>query len=220
MFRYLGWCSRDAFYTDVNEEGIRNKSRELTEKNIPVRWMIVDDGWFRAKDRCLYDFAPDSTKFPQGLGSMTAVFDMNGKDKDCSFTPSEVSGITGSERYWVYNWFTKAVSEVGKNEAYTCAVRSDGCGWYVILPKACKAVCLGLTDKYVGFSAVESISETDSTQTVILREKGTISWVCETAPRRITANGKDVTNMAQFSGEILNLPMEEAAEKTAITVEW
>ena len=76
MFRYLGWCSWNAFYTDVNEEGIRQKAAEFSEKQVPVKWMIIDDGWLTLKDRLLYDYRPDPEKFPEGFGKLTE--DING----------------------------------------------------------------------------------------------------------------------------------------------
>lgn len=70
MFRYLGWCSWDAFYREVSEDGIRKKAAELSEKQVPVRWMVIDDGWMTAQDELLYDFAPDLEKFPKGFRRM------------------------------------------------------------------------------------------------------------------------------------------------------
>ena len=70
MFRYLGWCSWDAFYTDVTEDKIREKADEFIEKQVPVKWMLIDDGWFSAQDKMLYDFAPDKAKFPHGFKKM------------------------------------------------------------------------------------------------------------------------------------------------------
>lgn len=32
--------------------------------------MLIDDGWFTARDKTLYDFAPDKEKFPQGFREM------------------------------------------------------------------------------------------------------------------------------------------------------
>ena len=32
MFRFLGWCSWDAFYREITEEKVRQKARELVEK--------------------------------------------------------------------------------------------------------------------------------------------------------------------------------------------
>ena len=73
MFRYLGWCSWDAFYRDVSEEGIRQKADELSKKQVPVRWMVIDDGWMSMdkNEELLVDFAPDRKKFPEGFHRMT-----------------------------------------------------------------------------------------------------------------------------------------------------
>ena len=40
------------------------------EKNVPVKWMIIDDGWLSVKDELLYDFTPDKEKFPNGFKNM------------------------------------------------------------------------------------------------------------------------------------------------------
>lgn len=71
MFRYLGWCSWDAFYSEVTEEKVRQKATELVQKHVPVRWLLVDDGWLSISDKRLSDFAPDKVKFPNGFRTMT-----------------------------------------------------------------------------------------------------------------------------------------------------
>ena len=70
MLRYLGWCSWDAFYREVSEAGIRQKAEELRDKEVPVRWMMIDDGWFKAEENVLLSMTPDPAKFPQGFGGM------------------------------------------------------------------------------------------------------------------------------------------------------
>lgn len=45
ILEYLGWCSWDAMQIRVNEEGLLEKCKEFKEKNIPVRWAIIDDMW-------------------------------------------------------------------------------------------------------------------------------------------------------------------------------
>lgn len=72
MFRYLGWCSWDAFYREISEEGVRRKAQEFTEKGVPVRWMLVDDGWLsvRYDTEQLTDFVPEPAKFPHGFGQL------------------------------------------------------------------------------------------------------------------------------------------------------
>ncbi|MEH7745377.1 Sip1-related alpha-galactosidase [Neobacillus drentensis] len=66
---YLGWCSWDAFYHAVNEKGILTKAEELTQKNLPVKWMMIDDGWSEVENKKLYSFDADQEKFPHGLAN-------------------------------------------------------------------------------------------------------------------------------------------------------
>lgn len=70
MFEYLGWCSWDAFYTDISEEKVRAKAAELAEKQVPVRWFLMDDGWLSVHGQQLYDLMPEVKKFPNGFAPM------------------------------------------------------------------------------------------------------------------------------------------------------
>lgn len=74
LFEYFGWCSWDAFYHKVNAAGIREKLEELTQKQIPVKWVLIDDGWLDAdyEKQVLRGLDADREKFPEGLGSFTA----------------------------------------------------------------------------------------------------------------------------------------------------
>lgn len=85
MFEYLGWCSWDAFEIRVSEESIFQKCREFKEKDVPVKWMIIDDMWAEVRDfydvsyetredmfklmhsSHLYSFKADPKRFPNGL---------------------------------------------------------------------------------------------------------------------------------------------------------
>ena len=70
MFEYFGWCSWDAFYTDISEGKVLEKVEELKSKKIPARWILMDDGWLATEDQCLTTFEPDSTKFPNEFKDM------------------------------------------------------------------------------------------------------------------------------------------------------
>ena len=72
MFEYFGWCSWDAFYTDISEEKVLEKVAELRDKQIPVRWLLMDDGWLNTEKQCLSTFTPDPEKFPKGFQDMIA----------------------------------------------------------------------------------------------------------------------------------------------------
>ncbi len=64
---YLGWCSWDAFYHQVGEEGLLAKAQEFKEQELPVRWFMIDDGWSQTSEHKLIDFEADCVKFPKGL---------------------------------------------------------------------------------------------------------------------------------------------------------
>ena len=63
----LGWCSWNAFYHDVTEEKLIAKLDEFKAKDIPVKWILIDDGWSEFADMKLKSIYEDRTKFPNGL---------------------------------------------------------------------------------------------------------------------------------------------------------
>lgn len=63
----LGWCTWNAFYHDVSAEGIRSKLQEFQQKGVPVKWIIIDDGWAMVRDFKLLSLYEDRSKFPEGL---------------------------------------------------------------------------------------------------------------------------------------------------------
>ncbi len=67
MFEDFGWCSWNAFYQQPTSEKIYQKLDELKEKNIPVKWIIIDDGWSPVEENKLLAMEEDKTKFPEGL---------------------------------------------------------------------------------------------------------------------------------------------------------
>ena len=85
VFEYLGWCSWDSMQIRVNEKGLIEKCEEFKGKNIPVKWMIIDDMWAEVRDFYneeysdfgsmvklmhsseLWSFEADPKRFPNGL---------------------------------------------------------------------------------------------------------------------------------------------------------
>lgn len=82
VFEYLGWCSWDAFHMDVTHEDLLKKADEFKQKDIPVRWVIIDDMWAECHNnnrptmhsREMYNFEADPQRFPNGLAA--AVTDL------------------------------------------------------------------------------------------------------------------------------------------------
>ncbi|MDO4292519.1 MAG: Sip1-related alpha-galactosidase [Eubacteriales bacterium] len=79
LFEYFGWCSWDAFYTEISEEKVRQKAQELKDKQIPARWLLLDDGWLSVRENRLYELGPEKEKFPEGFRKMTADLKRDGQ---------------------------------------------------------------------------------------------------------------------------------------------
>lgn len=45
MLNWFGWCTWDAFYTDVSAEGVKQGLESLEKGGVPPRFVIIDDGW-------------------------------------------------------------------------------------------------------------------------------------------------------------------------------
>lgn len=67
MFEKFGWCSWNAFYQEITSEKLYSKLEEFKAKNVPVKWIIIDDGWSIINNGKLCGFHADPEKFPEGL---------------------------------------------------------------------------------------------------------------------------------------------------------
>ncbi|KAK6149464.1 hypothetical protein DH2020_016989 [Rehmannia glutinosa] len=45
MLNWFGWCTWDAFYTNVTAEGVKQGLESLEGGGIPPKFVIIDDGW-------------------------------------------------------------------------------------------------------------------------------------------------------------------------------
>lgn len=45
MLNWFGWCTWDAFYTNVTAEGVKQGLQSLEKGGIPPKFVIIDDGW-------------------------------------------------------------------------------------------------------------------------------------------------------------------------------
>ncbi|KAJ6980533.1 hypothetical protein D5086_022697 [Populus alba] len=45
MLNWFGWCTWDAFYTDVTAEGVKQGLESFEKGGIPPKFVIIDDGW-------------------------------------------------------------------------------------------------------------------------------------------------------------------------------
>lgn len=72
VFNGFGYCTWDSFYENVSSEKIYQKLEEFRSKNIPVRWVLIDDGWMDTENGRLRGFGADREKFPEGLKAAVA----------------------------------------------------------------------------------------------------------------------------------------------------
>ncbi|MBA0720475.1 hypothetical protein Golax_008095 [Gossypium laxum] len=49
MLDWFGWCTWDAFYSDVNPQGIKDGLMSLSQGGTPARFLLIDDGWFGSR---------------------------------------------------------------------------------------------------------------------------------------------------------------------------
>ncbi|KAJ1702439.1 hypothetical protein LUZ63_002218 [Rhynchospora breviuscula] len=45
MLNWFGWCTWDAFYTNVTSEGVKQGLESFEKGGIPPKFVIIDDGW-------------------------------------------------------------------------------------------------------------------------------------------------------------------------------
>jgi len=80
IFNYLGWCSWNTYYRNINEDKLVAHAKHFQEAKLPFRWMLIDDGWQTLDKRCStfrpcvmhltsFEAAPD--RFPGGLKQTT-----------------------------------------------------------------------------------------------------------------------------------------------------
>ncbi|XP_042484121.1 probable galactinol--sucrose galactosyltransferase 2 isoform X1 [Macadamia integrifolia] len=83
---WFGWCTWDAFYTDVTAEGVEEGLESLSKGGTPPRFLIIDDGWQQigneAKDsNCVVQEGAQFATMLTGIKE-NAKFQKNGKNSD------------------------------------------------------------------------------------------------------------------------------------------
>ena len=74
-FHYLGWCTWEHYKKNINEKIITNAINDIKSSQLPIRWVLVDDGYLDEENRQLLSFGVDKKKFPNGWKSITSLKD-------------------------------------------------------------------------------------------------------------------------------------------------
>ena len=70
VFKYLGWCSWEQFHGRINQRVLGGVADEIDQSDVPVRWLLVDDGHQTQYDRSIVSLQPNRGKFPEGWGPL------------------------------------------------------------------------------------------------------------------------------------------------------
>jgi hypothetical protein len=70
-FKYLGWCSWEHYKSNINQKIIVDAINDIKSSDLPIRWVLVDDGYLDEKNRQLLSFGVDKKKFPNGWKPIT-----------------------------------------------------------------------------------------------------------------------------------------------------
>ncbi len=123
----LGWCTYDAFYREVTHDKIITKLKEFKEKNIPVKMLLIDSGWF--------------------------VHNGDGKRVSGHVKAADVEGIDGDE-FLCYLSNSNTFKLVKKNEQIPLELDKNQGELAVFAPVKDGFAVLGLTEKYVSPATV------------------------------------------------------------------
>ena len=155
-----------------------------------------------------------------GKGGGIAVYNLTKETQPFTFAPADIPDLDVCGQYWVYDFFRKEVCSVGRDELYQGTVEGDGFAWYVILPRIKNAACLGLLDKYAGFSAVESIQRYENGDVVVLQAAGMVGWASDRPPRKVMLDVLDVTDKVEQNGDLYILTLPDSMNKAVLSITW
>ena len=155
-----------------------------------------------------------------GKGGGIAVYNLTKSSQAFTLKPADIPDLEMSEMYWVYDYFEKKVSAVGRNDIYESTVAKNGFCWFIILPQGRNSSCLGLLDKYVGFTAIESICENDNTEIIVVKESGTLGWISEKEFQKVMINAVDVTEDVKKEDKLYSLSIHASCSKMVLFIVW
>lgn len=92
--------------------------------------------------------------------------------------------------------------------------------WFAILPGGKNRTCLGLLDKYAGFSAVEYVYENENRMSAVIRRSERVGWISEKTPSSVMINGKDFTKGYERSENVYVADFPETDSKMLLSVSW
>lgn len=104
---YFGWCTWDAFYQEVTQEGVESGLESLAAGGAPPKFVIIDDGWQSVSGDAQENVDASETKFPP-LARLTGIKE-NSKFQNKDDPAAGIKSIVNiaKEKYglkYVYVW--------------------------------------------------------------------------------------------------------------------
>lgn len=110
------------------------------------------------------------------------VYNLTDRVQTFVTSPSDVPELDKDQEYWIYDFLEKAVVMPESTKTVGGGLGAGDYKWFVFLPKGQNGSCLGLSDKYCGFTAVEAMFTEGNTDTVVLKGTGNVSWISGKRP--------------------------------------
>lgn len=71
-FRYLGWCSWEQYKKNISMKLLLDVVQRIKNSPLPIRWILVDDGFQQQQDLRLKSFDVNPHTFPNGWSPLIA----------------------------------------------------------------------------------------------------------------------------------------------------
>ncbi|KAH9678949.1 putative galactinol--sucrose galactosyltransferase 2 [Citrus sinensis] len=86
---WFGWCTWDAFYTDVTAEGVDEGLKSLSAGGTPPKFLIIDDGWQQIENKPKEE---SNCIVQEGAHRLTGIKENSKFQKKCQ-NSEQVSGL-------------------------------------------------------------------------------------------------------------------------------
>jgi hypothetical protein len=65
----IGWCTWNSsdMGQNLNEKLLLDAAKSFKDAKFPMKWILIDDGWFDQTDQQMNSFQPNKEKFPHGF---------------------------------------------------------------------------------------------------------------------------------------------------------
>ncbi|XP_047980015.1 probable galactinol--sucrose galactosyltransferase 2 [Salvia hispanica] len=102
---WFGWCTWDAFYTEVSPKGIKDGLESFKEGGISPKFLIIDDGW----QETVNEFQKEGESRIEGTQFATRLTDIKENNKFCSEADGSSTNLKELIHYIKENYGLKYV---------------------------------------------------------------------------------------------------------------